>query len=276
MRVNFHTHSNVSDGLLTPRELIEKLNSDQVKYCALTDHDRLKGLEEAKKAATEYGIKFVSGIEISCNLKGVQVDGLDQNTYGVHILGLNFDLEKLSHFYRQRESMKRQRINVLLNSLIEDGYEIDKNIRTDRKTIIAQELVEKGYAENVQDAFNNIINYYYDKFIDNMNVKDAIDLIHQAGGISIWAHPFEILQHVKKVSINCSLVEILCNRLKMLGLNGLEVYYEPYVDKQINFLKKMQRKYNFKASFGTDYHGKENQPATYVDINESLVKELLF
>ena len=275
MRVNFHTHSNVSDGLSTPKELIKKLNDDEVKICALTDHDRIAGLEAAKKTANELGIIFVNGIEISCNLHDIEIDSIKRTDYSVHMLGLNFNLEDIKQIYEKRKLDKIQRINKLVFTLKNNGYNIDIPFSTERKTTIADALVNNGYANNTQDAFNNIINNYYDKYTDKMSVKEAIEIVHQAGGKIIWAHHFDILNNFMKIRIDNFLVEKICSQFKKLGTDGIEVFYEPFTKKHINFLIKMQKKYDFIASFGTDYHGKDDQLKTYLDINEKLVEELM-
>ena len=77
IKVDLHTHSTCSDGLLTPEEVVERAYKKSVKYLALTDHDTVKGLDIAKKKAKALGINFIPGIELST----------DYNGESIHILG---------------------------------------------------------------------------------------------------------------------------------------------------------------------------------------------
>lgn len=274
MRVNLHTHSNVSDGSLTPKELVKKLYHDGVKVFALTDHDKIDGIKDAKEVSEKLGVKMINGIEISCYLGDINLDFINHES-GIHLLGLNFELERIKEIYQERKRIKYIRIKDLINTLKRHGYNISDNIETNKKITIANELVDRGYAKNIQEAFNEIINIYYDKYIDNMNVKEAIKIIHDSGGKAIWAHPYDILDFVVKERIDEKKIEELCKEFKSLGLDGLEVYYELYSKNQINFLEQMIEKYGFIASAGTDYHGKVSQPATFIDIDEKQISEVI-
>ena len=81
-----------------------------------------------------------------------------------------------------------------------------------------------------------------------MNVTEAIQIIHDANGKAIWAHPFDILNFVVKERIDENKVDLICQRLKVLGIDGIEVYYEPFTLQQQDFLKEMQYKYGFISS----------------------------
>lgn len=93
MRVNLHTHSNASDGKLSPSNLIDKLACNNIEIIALTDHDTINGIEEAKIKADLHGIKFINGIEISTSINGLGLDFLDENKHSIHLLGINFDIQ---------------------------------------------------------------------------------------------------------------------------------------------------------------------------------------
>lgn len=275
MRVNLHCHSNISDGTLLPRDLIKRMSEDKLELIALTDHDKVDGLLEAQIEANKHGIKFVNGIEISCKTQDLNLDFLNSNDGGLHILGLGFNLEIIQKIYHKRIIEKKIRIQKLINTLKENGYDIDFPDNLMKKTSVAESLVSNGYASDVQDAFNRIINKYYDKNRDNMNVTEAIQIIHDANGKAIWAHPFDILNFVVKERIDENKVDLICQRLKVLGIDGIEVYYEPYTMKQQDFLKEMQYNYGFIASVGTDYHAKREGESTYIEVNKSLVMEWL-
>jgi predicted metal-dependent phosphoesterase TrpH len=275
MKVNLHTHSTVSDGTLSPKELILKLVSDEVQIIALTDHDRIDGLHEAYITAQELGIQFINGIELSVHIHDLDIDELEPEHHTLHMLGLNFNLELFNLLMKERLIRKEGRLKDLVKVLRNEGYSINADTYYARKTAIAQALVDAGYANDIQEAFNLIINKHYDRSIDFMNINEACELIHSAGGKLLWAHPFDILYDIKKVRIEKELVDKIASKLKIKKVDGIEVYYQPFNEDQIQFLKSIQEKYQFIASSGTDYHGKESRKVTYVDLDLKLISEVI-
>lgn len=275
IKVNLHTHSNKSDGVMTPYELVRKLHRDGVEVVSLTDHDTISGLAEATKTAREFNLGFINGIEISTDISELKVDFLDSINNTIHLLGLGFDIEKFNRFTSEREQAKIARIKQLIVQLNEAGYYIvPKNI-IKKKSEVAKLLVNRGYATNVQDAFNRIINNFYNRHIDNFKVSDAINIIHSSGGVVIWAHPFEILLGIKKQSISINQIDLMCERLKSYNIDGIETYYRNYSSEQKMQLKKIKDKYNFISSAGTDYHAKSSSEKSYYEIDRKLIKEVI-
>ena len=275
MKVNFHMHSNVSDGKLSPNQLIELAKNNQVKICSLTDHDSIDGLEEGKRIADKYSIRFINGIEISCHLNNLKIDFIEPHEDSIHLLGLNFDKEILKQIYIDRKDEKIKRIQNLVINLNNNGYDIQLPLLTDRKMLVAEKLVDKGYATNIQEAFENIINNYYSKYTDKMSVSEAIKMVHKAGGKIIWAHPFEIIKSITKWSINEEQVEKLCKIFKLLGLDGIEVHYQHYDQNKRNYLDSLKNKFDFISSFGTDYHGKKKNEKISIEADKKSIEVLL-
>lgn len=275
MKVNLHSHSTISDGLLTPKELVQKFVLDGVEIAALTDHDRIDGLAEAYHYAKEYGLNWIHGIEISASIHDLEIPMLDTKHHTLHLLGLGFNLESMQHHMIQRKMEKMIRIKVLIDQLRNDGYDININNGVFRKTDIAIELVNKGYCTSIQDAFESIINHYYDRNFDNLSIMQSVDLIHRSGGKILWAHPYDILFDMDKQRIDDGMVEQIAIRLKSLGVDGLEVYYQKFDEHQQSFLKTLQNQLNMIASCGTDYHGKPSQTVTFMEIDPLLIKEVI-
>ena len=276
MRVNLHTHSTKSDGTLTPKEVINKLYENKVEICALTDHDTLDGLEEAQNTAEQLGILFINGIEIPTKINELDIDFItDRHT--IHLLALNFDRGKLQKFFDDRLIAKKERIETLISQLKNDKYRLnyDSLVGISKRTSIAKELVNNKYAVSVQDAFNNIINTYYNRFIDNLEISEVVKIVHESNGKVIWAHPYDILFDVSKVRINEEKVAMICKRLSLFGIDGIEVYYEKFSDKQIEFFKLQQEKFCFITSCGTDYHAKPIDFPIFMEIDINLIKEVL-
>lgn len=275
MRVNFHTHSNKSDGKLSPSELINKLAKCNIEVLALTDHDSVKGIEEAKAKADLHGIKFITGIELSTKIHGLELDFLDENRHTIHLLGLHFDYEMLNKILIDKEELKKLKIKNLVTQLIEVGYNIEPLDYGSKKTLVAEALIKKGYAINIQNAFNNIINNFYPRSVDLVTVDEAVRMIHKANGKVIWAHPYEIIYDVYKHGITESQIDKICAKLKLHHVDGIEVYYAKYNKSQIEFLESLKRKYSFITSAGTDFHNKTDYEQAFIDIDIELIKEVL-
>ncbi len=275
MRVNLHTHSTVSDGTLSPSEIVHRLQQDGVVVMALTDHDKIDGLAEARTAATHCNLRLINGVEISAQMRDFTLNFLNTTTDSLHLLGLGFDDIKLMAIYQEKRLLKQKRLEALNQTLIKNGFNIPVLADLDKRTQIANALVTKGYASSTHEAFETIINHYYDPWIDSVGVKEAVDMIHSAGGLILWAHPYEILRSIAKVHLDNEQIEQLCISLKALEIDGIEVYYQIYSPAQTEYLQTLQKKFEFIASAGTDYHAKANQPNTFIDIDPRKIKEVL-
>jgi len=274
-KINLHTHSNVSDGLLSPKDLIKVLFDSGVKICALTDHDKVNGLLEAKREADRLGIQFITGIEISTRSYDLNIDFLNPEVHSFHMLGLGFDLNQLVETYQNKNRLKTEKLRLLFQLLIDKGFKLSSITNLNKKTQIAEALIDSGYANSLDEAFSNIINNYFDKRSDKICITEAVDMIHSAGGRIIWAHPYEILEGNCKKELTENQIESICSKLKSMNVDGIEVYYQKYNQNQISFLNDLKIKYGFIASGGTDYHGKSSQPNTYIEIDIFNVKEVL-
>lgn len=275
MRVNLHTHSNISDGIKTPYEVIEELFQSGVELCSLTDHDKIDGILEAKNAALSKGIKFITGIEFSTKIPYLYTDFFDPNHNSIHLLGLGFDYDKLAQMFEEKKEKKISVLRTLNETLIQHGYAIPLLEQNTKKTKLADLLVQHGYANTTLDAFESIINRFLNRFDDNLDIFEVCRMIHEAEGKVIWAHPYEILYDMLKVNLDEASIDSLANELKKAGVDGIEVYYLPYSKEQINYLKKLQTKYHFIASAGTDYHGKPSVMKKYIEIDPSLIAEVI-
>ena len=275
MKVNLHTHSTASDGTMMPKDLVRRLAYEQVDIFALTDHDTLDGIEEAQLEAKNHNIRLISGIEISTKISGLNITFLDETKHTLHILALNFDVDKLRWLFQQRDKAKEERLHRLVKQLNSEGFNIEVPLPLVKKTQVARKLVEQNYATDIQNAFNMIINKHYDRNLDHMTIDDVITMVHLSNGKVIWAHPYEILNYNSKVTLNEAQIELIIAKLKDKNIDGIEAYYEAYSVNQKDILVKMADKYNLIKSGGTDFHGKPNRSVPYIDIDENLIKEVL-
>ena len=266
---DFHNHTNHSDGKLTPQQLIAKAYRNKVRYIAITDHDSVSGIKDAKKEATKYkDMDVISGIELS----------LDIFNEDVHMLGLFINetysdlLIKLELLKKERENRAKQIVNVLKKQNILLNWEkikIIANNATIGRPHIAQAMIDMKYVSSVQEAFDkylarkNIIDIKRIK----LNPKEAMQLIDKAGGVSVLAHPM----YLKKINL-------IIEELTKYNLFGIETYYKNYDTKTINKLKLIAKKNNLFTTGGSDYHGihgnMEKEPGD-IPLPNKIVTELI-
>lgn len=284
-KVDYHFHSTFSDGTKRPTELVKWYKNNGYDEIALTDHDGIDGIKEAKIAAEALGIQVISGVEISTNLS---VD-FKNKPLDVHVLGYRFD-ENNSELISKLKELRRfraERNDLLIKKLNDMGYEISyedilkctnrSNQAYIGKPNIADTLVDKGYIKNRNDAFEA------GKFLESpeikaikkeqMNIADAIHLIKAAGGIAVIAHPMEIFEEEKyfiDAVAECSsnipkedygkqkffdwLFEEL-KELKRQGVGGLECYHPSATESDSHKLVKIAEKLKLHITRGSDYHG---------------------
>lgn len=255
-KIDLHTHTNVSDGASTPKELIEDAIKENVKAIALTDHDNIAGIDEASKYAEENNIKFINGIEISSLYKDGRI---------LHILGIGIDFTNdffLTAFYNMKKSREKSIKNILeeinkkgisisieelkKNSLSEylDRYDIYRYFIKNNICSSAQEIWDK-YLDPIPYEENELI-----------KVEDSINIIKKSGGLSFLAH---YNKSIGFAGLNNEEIENEFKYLINLGLDGIEKYYPSFVEEDYKFINYLINKYNLIYSGGTDYHGK-NRP----------------
>lgn len=156
--VDLHVHSNASDGTLSPEEVVRYAASKQLKAMALTDHDTIAGITQAKTAAAECGIELIPGIELSCFYQATEI----------HILGFFIDehSEVLNEGLKHLVDIRTRRNEVMLKRFQDDGFQFTLEDLTggNPDTVItrahfARVLVDKGYAPNMGKAFDKYLQY---------------------------------------------------------------------------------------------------------------------
>jgi len=245
---DLHLHTSMSDGNITPKDLIEKISLTNINCIAITDHDTTKGVEESLKFAYKKNITTIPGVEISTSFQGNEI----------HVIGyfINIKNHYLQTKLKNLRLSRKRSILKTINRLQLLGYKISmeeiKNISngTIGRPHIAQIMKSKGYFNTTTEAFEKILS---NKKIININREkinsiDAIELITQSGGISVLAHPRSI-KNLEKI------LPMFVNK----GLTGIEIYSEKLTQKTLEFLKKLSEKYNLIPTGGSDYHAR-NEP----------------
>jgi len=276
--INLHIHTTYSDGGKTVAEIVDGLKMAGVKYFSITDHDDIRGNAEAVTLAKKHGMECCNGVELSCCFSDGEI-GLD-SSYVCHIVGLDFDLQKMQTECDGLLKYKCEKIRELFKALVADGYRLDEKAvfeltAVKRREKIGKELIAKGYAKTMNEAFENILNSKrYTAFAKNVpSIKETIDIIHDCDGFAVWAHPFGITRGGKKELTEAQVTE-LAKSLLTYGIDGLEVYYQHYAPEQIRFLESLANEHRLWKSVGTDYHGapedKIHDPAYAAKVREQL------
>jgi predicted metal-dependent phosphoesterase TrpH len=258
--VDLHTHSNISDGTLSPEQLVRAAGEIGIHTLALTDHDTMDGLIQAEGAAKDLGIKLISGVEISSQWSRPAT----KKTYGVHIVALNMQhpepLLALLEQQKQIRAVRAKQICDLLIPLIgEDIYaEVVAKVEhiPDRvtRTHIAKTLVEKGYVSRAQQAFDKYIKEgkkAYVKF-DGLGLEETIQVIHASGGFAVLAHP-------TRYDLSATNIRYLIEIFAQFGGDAVELppAVEPLGTRQM--VDRMIAEHELKVSVGSDFHG-DNMP----------------
>lgn len=251
--VDLHTHSTCSDGTFTPSQLVSYAKAKGLEAIAVTDHDTLSGIEEAKKAGLEHNIEVIGGIEFSTRF----------DTTEIHIVGLFLDSacdiinNRLNELQQKRTKRNLEVAQILQNLGMNISYEdfeacAQGSIIT--RAHIAKALVKKGYCQSNQECFDRYLGKNKPAYIERqvLNHKETISLINNSGGISILAHPL-------LYKLSNSRLEAMVGELAKDGLLGMEVYYSTHSPADTKYLKTVAQKNKLLFSGGSDFHG-ENKP----------------
>ena len=248
-KIDLHCHSTVSDGLLSPQDLVEHAANSGVKVLALTDHDDVSGLATARQAAAEHGIHFVSGVEISATWK--------KRT--LHIVGLKFDADNLALKTALalvcigRDERAQQMSIGLAKAGIGGVYEGAKAIAKQSiltRSHFAQFLAQNGYAKDVKSVFKKFLVKGKPGFVDSqwMDLESAVGLIIGAGGQAVIAHP-------GRYDLGMENMHLLMHEFRTLGGAAIEVVTGSHQPPQYQQFAKIAHKFSLKSSLGSDYHG---------------------
>lgn len=254
-------HSYVSDGTVSPTEVVKLAAEAGMVAMALTDHDTVDGVEEALKAGKEYGIKVVPGIELSADYKGSDL----------HILGLNVDYvnEKFREKVAVCRDSRHNRNLKMIEKLKECGFDISWEIMEERfgsKSItrahFAKYLIDEGYVANKDEAFNKYLNPGCPCYVSRVKVTpfEAIDIIKEAGGHPVLAHPLLYKMPYDRL-------ESVIVMLKDRGLEGIEGRYALNKVEDNVFMDKLAKRHGLKMTGGSDFHG-SIKPDIFVGIGK--------
>lgn len=243
--VDLHMHSTFSDGTLPVRELIDHCMAQGLSAIAITDHDNIDSFEEGREYADSIGMEYVPGVEISSN-----TDGTD-----IHILGYLFDHTHLRLNQTLVELRERRKVRAMdiIRRLEAHGISLSYDKVAARahggsigRAHIASQLLEEEYVNTFQDAFNrylgNDAELMHEVDAIKLSPAEAIQLILEAGGIPVMAHPAKTNR------------DDLLDMLVESGLMGIETYCHGQSNASYQKYREFARKHNLICSGGADFH----------------------
>ena len=256
--VDLHTHSTASDGGLAPADLVAAADHQHLAALALTDHDTLSGLDEARAAARAApDLTFIAGIEVSARFDGGTM----------HMLGLGIDPadEGLAALCRTLQQARDERNPLILAKLRGMGIEITdddvaqvagqlhagQDCAVTSRVHIAETLRRMGRAESIVDAFDRYIGAGRPAHVHKWRppAGDVIAAIDRAGGLGVLAHPSQL---------NCAnraQLERIVRDLRGRGLAGIEAYHSNHTPEQTRRYLDLARGLGLGVSGGSDFHG---------------------
>ena len=254
-KVDLHIHSTASDGRLSPADVVRKSVEKGLTVIALADHDTVDGIAPALEVAKAFPqLKFIPCVEISTDVPSGEV----------HVLGyfIDYTNHELRATLEGMRNSRRERAQGIIAKLGDLGIHIEwervKEIAGSGsigRPHIVQAMLEKGYIASVKEAFTKYISRGGPAYVEREKriPKEAVEIILQASGLPVLAHPLTINNP-----------ETMVIELKTAGLVGIEVYYGGYTAEEISRLVSLANRHNLIATGGSDYHGLEASTETMI------------
>ncbi|MDO5039229.1 PHP domain-containing protein [Clostridium sp.] len=262
-RTDFHVHTNFSDGILSPKNVIDRAKKNNVSILAITDHDTVDGIIEAISVANDKDIKLIPGIELSCNY----------NNESIHLLGFfkddSYKSQELSNILNE---IKNRRIIRAKNMIEKLKEKFDINIDFNKvselggniiaRPHIARAIIDAGYPYTQDYIFDNFIGKDKPAYIPTtkISLEEGIEILHKFNAITVLAHPILIK--------NTPLEEFL-----KFKLDGIEAIYYLNSKEQEKYLISFAKKNNLLITAGSDCHGDFINDDRHGDIGDMKLSE---
>lgn len=251
LNADMHCHSTVSDGLLAPADVVRRAHANGVELLALTDHDELGGLVDARQAASELGMHFIDGVEVS-------VSWGDDTT--VHIVALGIDpndpglkqglLEVRSGRDARALLMAAELDAVGIHGAYEGALRYAGNPALVSRAHFARHIAATGLARDVKSVFDTWLAKGKPGYVPHSwaTLDDALGWIHGAGGVAVIAHP-------GRYRLNGKEMRRLLGEFSERGGGAIEVLSGAHSPEQVRDFARYSREFGFAASRASDFHG---------------------
>lgn len=256
-KIDLHIHSNYSDGLQTPVEVVDRSLQLSLKAISIADHDSVAGFEEVKDYAAGVGIELISGIELSAS----------ETDDDIHLLGYLFDPqnERLRASLEKFRLIRRERGKKMIARLADLGMtmEFDDLLEAAGGAVVgrphlAEAMLKKGLVGSYREAFDKYLHLGGPVYVPKAKLTpaEAIELIHEAGGVAVMAHPALTNR------------DEMIDKLAEYGLDGLEVFHPVHKRTARKRYRKIAERLDLVITGGSDSH---NRKGRYGDIGEEEV-----
>lgn len=252
MRADLHTHSTASDGQYSPAELAKLVKARGAEAWALTDHDSVGGVEEAKAAGEALGLRVIRGVELSAD------DHLN-----LHILGYHFSAPAIQDWLNSLRGGRNDRKYRIRDFLRTKGLEVPLE-EVDAEAAgapigrphFAMVMLKRGMVATRREAFDRYLDTPEFQEIERgtkPTAQTCVEKLKAAGGKVSLAHPYQIV-------LSGETLEELVKRLKGYGLDAIECYYPQHTRSQTAEYLRLAAKYDLRVTGGSDFHGEKNKP----------------
>jgi predicted metal-dependent phosphoesterase TrpH len=248
--VDLHMHSTASDGSRSPADVVRAAKRAGLVAIALTDHDTVAGLAEARAVGEELGVRIINGVELSA------VEGESET----HLLGLHLnDTSVLERGLTELREMRGRRAARMVELLQSQGVQVtfdDVLLQAGTGAIgrphVARALVADGWAVDVRDAFDRYLGAGRPAYVakDQLGMRDAIAMVHAAGGLAVLAHP------------GATATRERLEALAALGIDGVEVKHPSHSPQDTARIRTLAEQLGLLPSGGSDWHGAADGPRT--------------
>jgi len=243
MLIELQAHSTVSDGQLAPAEVVAQAWEAGVTTLALTDHDAIAGVPEAEEAARGLGVELVPAIEMSC---------VHEYAEDLHVCGYWVDLEKIAPACERAQQERVDRAEAIIQRLRNWGFEVkleDAIAEAGDALSIGRPHIARaaGATGDLGPFFEEYLVPRAKAFVPRQwpTAEQAIDLIHESGGVAVIAHPYWDIK-------DCTEVEDL---IRSLEADGVETFYPSHTKEQTQHLLELCSELNLIPTASSDYHG---------------------
>lgn len=244
MFADLHLHTHFSDGTYSPEEVATQAAKHGLKAMALTDHDTMEGCERAAAACAERGIEFIPASELTAELDDIEL----------HLIGYFLDPanEKLKQELAVFQRVRQQRIHEMAARLRQVGVPLQAesvfalaNCRAPGRPHVARALVQQRLCGNLDEAFERFLKKGKPAWVPKfkMSALQAIELIHQAGGLAVMAHP------------GLNRTDDIIPALVKAGMDGIECFHTKHSTSVTEHYLQIAEKHNLLVTGGSDCHG---------------------
>lgn len=241
---DLHVHTNASDGTLSPENLVKECLKARLSAIAIADHDTLDSVQPAINCAKDSGLEVIPALELTAQHEGQEI----------HMLGYFLDHRNKNLISKLKiiQQNRIERVFKIIENLKNIGIELSSDTvfgisgkSTVGRMHIAKAMVKEGRVSSIPEAFRKYIGDSSPAYVlgFTLSVKEAIDMIHEASGLAVLAHPY--LLHNDQLIVEFT----------RLGLDGIEIYYPEHSQGLINLYLELAKKHNLLVTGGSDFHG---------------------